>query len=108
MYGQLEIYHSAEYSCPIDTRYSLQCGCMLIGALTKEMDSMNFMVPRPSAPFFGQSFDSICGIACLTKSETWYRSDYDRHSCNVRTAMKDIVASAIDSVNRLDLEEKLA
>jgi hypothetical protein len=76
---------------------------MLLGALTKEMDSMNFMAPRRSPPFFGHSFDAIYDMVCLMKSETWYHSNYDRHSCNVSTAMKDIVASAKDSVNGLDL-----
>jgi hypothetical protein len=97
VYEQLETYRSAKYSCPISTTSSLQCVCMLLGALTKEMDSANFIDPRPSAPFFGQSFGTICDKVFLMKSERWCHNNYDWHSCNASTAMKDIVASAKDS-----------
>ena len=79
---------------------------MLLGALTKEMDSAHFLVPRPEIPYMGQSFDAICDAARTMKSETWYHSSYAQHHCNLSTAVFSIVDSAIAGVEGLRLRDK--
>jgi hypothetical protein len=107
LYKQLDLYRSATYSCPISTSYSFQCGCMLLGTLTKEMDSANLLSPRPNIPFFGQSFDAICDKVRLMKSKTWFHSSYNQHECNASTAVNSIVDLAVAGMEGLGLRESL-
>lgn len=80
---------------------------MLLGALTKEMDSAN-LESRLITPFPGQSFDALCVKVRSMESETWFHSIYSPHEYNVRTAVESIVDSAVVSVEGLGLRDKLA
>jgi hypothetical protein len=100
---QLDVYRSATYTCPIDSSYSFRCGSILLGALTKEMDSLDLISPRFKRPCLGQTFDALCVKARSMESETWYRSGYSPHSCIVSTAVNSIVDLAVASVAGLGL-----
>jgi hypothetical protein len=81
---------------------------MLLGALTKEMESANLNSPWLWKPFYGQSFDALCGKIRSMKSETWFHSSYSPHECNIRTAVESIVESAVVSVGGIGLRDKPA
>jgi hypothetical protein len=81
---------------------------MLLGALTKEMDSANLKSPWFITPFSGQSIDALCAKARSMESETWFHNVYDSHECNVRTAVKSIVDSAVASIGGLGLRDNFA
>jgi hypothetical protein len=108
LHKQLDVYRSATYSCPISTSYSFRCGCMLLGALTKEMDSAKFLSPRPRIPFFGQSLDAICDKVRLMESEIWFHSTYNQHGCNISTALNSIVDLAVADIGGLEFREKIS
>jgi hypothetical protein len=81
---------------------------MLLGALTKEMDSANLSSPWLRKPFYGQSFDALCVEVRSMKPETWFHSSYGPHECNIRTAVESIVESAVVSVGGMGLRDKPA
>lgn len=81
---------------------------MLLGALTKEMDSANLDSPWLWKPFYRQSFDALCVKVRSMKSGTWFHSSYSPHECNIRTAVESIVESAVVSVEGMDLRDKPA
>jgi hypothetical protein len=113
---QLDWYRSATYTRPANSEYSFQCGCMLFGALTKQMDPSD-LIKRPR---FKQTLDAICAKVRSIESPTWYHGTYnyhhssyygssnDRHSCNISTDVNSIVDSAVARVAGLSLTEKSA
>ena len=98
MDAQLEAYRSNEYSCLMNVDHSFQCGCMLFGALTKEMDRENLALSRPEWPFFGHSIISICETIRSMKSRDWYESRHSLHHCNITKPLKLIVDSTLSGV----------
>lgn len=113
---QLEWYRSATYTCPADSEHSFQCGCMLFGALTKQMDLLDLI----KTPRFKQSLNALCVKVHSIESPAWYHGTYnhhrsynygssnDRHTCNISTDVKSIVESAVARVAGLSLTEKPA
>lgn len=113
---QLDWYHSATYTCPANSELSFQCGCMLFGALTKQMDPLN-LIKRPR---FKQTLDALCAKVRSIKSPTWYHGTYnyhhssyygssnDCHSCKISTYVNSVVDSAVARVAGLSLTEKSA
>ncbi|KAH6622467.1 hypothetical protein C7974DRAFT_315095 [Boeremia exigua] len=106
--AQLATYRSARYICPVNTSYSFQCGSMLFGALTKQMDSAQLSSLRPTNTFLGLSFDALCFEVRLIKSSLWWHDHYHQHDCNVSTAVNSIVDSAVAGVSGLGLRKELA
>jgi hypothetical protein len=78
---------------------------MLLGALTKQMESTHFLSPDLRVPYFGQSFDAICDAARTIQSEVWLESSYVQHGCSLSTAVVPIVDSVVASVEGLDLRK---
>lgn len=113
---QLDWYRSATYTCPANSEYSFQCGCMLFGALTKQMDPLD-LIKRPRCK---QTLDALCTKVRSIESPTWYHGTYnhhrsfhygssnDRHSCNISTDINSIVDSAVARVAGLSLTENSA
>jgi hypothetical protein len=95
---QLGVYRSATYICPINSICSFQCGSMLLGALTKETDSLGLLSTRLERPYLGQTFDALCVKTRSIQSSTWLHSSYSPHSCDVSTAVNSIVDQAVANV----------
>jgi hypothetical protein len=81
---------------------------MLLGALMKEMESVNLNSLWFWKPIYGQSFDALCVKVRSMKSETWFHSSYSRHECTLETAVASIVESAVVSVGGIGLRDKPA
>ncbi|KAF2810992.1 uncharacterized protein BDZ99DRAFT_508368 [Mytilinidion resinicola] len=70
LHSLLDEYHSADYSCPRNG-YSFECGSMLYGALTKQMESLELLAPQPVAPFSGMSLRELDSKMRNIKSPLW-------------------------------------
>jgi hypothetical protein len=71
---------------------------MLLGALTKETDSLCLFSQKLERPYLGQTFDDLCVKTRLMQLGTWLHSDYSPHSCDVSTAVNSIVDQAVANV----------
>lgn len=105
---QVRVYRSTTYTCPIDSVYSFRCGSMLLGALTKQIDSSNLDIPQLERPYSRRTFDNLCATVVSMKSETWLHGHYTDHDCNITTAVKLIVKTAIAKIAGLDLKSSVA
>jgi hypothetical protein len=113
--GQLhelvEKYRSSSYKCPQDGDWSFDCGSLLLGTLTKELDRMELLSPRPEVPFTNLNFNGLCNMLRTLKPPM--RLDYMldgngnriRHACNLGVPVLFIVNQANNSVFELNLEE---
>lgn len=108
LHGLLDEYRSTDYCCP-SGNYSFECGSILYGALTKEMDSLGLLVPYQVAPFPAMSFSEIYSKVHNVKSPMWsnpgsgrYRS---QHSCNLNEKVTEIANSVMYGVNGLKLKD---
>ncbi|KAF1997269.1 hypothetical protein P154DRAFT_606539 [Amniculicola lignicola CBS 123094] len=91
----LDGYRSATYSCAVGNVYSFQCGSMLLGALTKQLDEAKLLSPRLEVPFAERSFGDICGTVRLMTSPGWiHRKGSGLHTCSLATTLE----SCIDTV----------
>jgi hypothetical protein len=84
---------------------------MLLGALSKGMDSMGLSKPwlrGPQPVFGGLNFSAICEKVRLIKSDPWYSNHYDVHRCNVKSIANFIVDSAIAGAGGLALRKRSA
>jgi hypothetical protein len=72
LHDLLDGFRRNDYRCP-NGGSSFECGCMLYGALTKEMDLAGLLVPYPVAPFSGNEFrgfvleDPQYQVACMER-----------------------------------------
>lgn len=105
---QLDVYRSCTYTCPMGSAYSFRCGSMLLGALMKQMNSLDLMSQRLESPCLGQTFNALCAKASSIESETWFHGGYAAHSCLLSTAVGSIVDLAVARVAGLDLRESSA
>jgi hypothetical protein len=103
----LEKYRNSNYQCPQDKSWSFQCGCFLLGALTKEMDRMELLSPRPEVPFAKLSFEGIWEKLKSTQSPAWSPEldCYDYHDCNLKNIVVEMVTAANVEFTGLDLKE---
>jgi len=72
IHDQFDKFRSSKYICPSKNAVSLQCGSMLLGALTKGVDSVNMLLPRPEVPFSGYNFEDLCNQLRRVQSPQWY------------------------------------
>ncbi|KAF2796488.1 hypothetical protein K505DRAFT_300197 [Melanomma pulvis-pyrius CBS 109.77] len=107
LHEQLDEYRSATYTCPYGDNYSFRCSSMLLGALTKEMDSANILLPQPEVPFFGLSFDGICGKMGSLQSMEWspdYRAS--SHACDLQEKVQIMIGNVLGGTEGLSLTLK--
>ncbi|KAF2026285.1 hypothetical protein EK21DRAFT_103357 [Setomelanomma holmii] len=71
LHDLLDTYRSSKYECPDGTNNSFQCGAIMLGALTKQLDGMALLSPRLEVPFPGLSFAALCTKAKSMKSPAW-------------------------------------
>jgi hypothetical protein len=117
--GQLHLlldkYRSSAYECPNDKLQSLQCGCILLGALTRELSRLKMLSPGPTKPFLLLSFNSLCASVKTIQSPTWiyqpklpFHSGLPRvvpHECSLQNVVAGIVAASASTLTGLDLKE---
>jgi hypothetical protein len=87
-------YRSPLYHCPGGN--SFECGSMLFGALTKEME-LQGLLPVPAAPFAGWSISKLYTKIQRIQSPSWSKPKKSRHRCD----LSERVMSIADPVTRL-------
>ncbi|CBY01697.1 hypothetical protein IAQ61_010068 [Plenodomus lingam] len=91
----LEELGSPQYQCP--SGYPFECGSMLYGALTKEMD-LQQLLPAPVAPYSGLSMVEVYKRIQRIRSPVWFFSGHRQkqiqHSCDLRVKVMAIADSA--------------
>ena len=100
------------YSCD-QSRQSLDsflCGSFLLGALTRELDRLGLLSPRPEVPFHGLSFEDICVKARKVQSPSWKSSAYSdyygsMHTCNLTAIVEGEIVAIATTIEGLILEE---
>ena len=93
----LDEYRSQSYKCPSGD--SFECGSMLFGALTKEME-LQGLFPVPKTPFVGWSISELYTKIQRIRSPSWSCSNKpkkSRHRCDLRARVMAIA----DPVTRL-------
>ena len=108
LHNLLDKYRDVDYRCPSGF-YSFECGSILYGALTKEMDSSGLLVPYPVAPFPGMSFCELYSKVQDIKSPMWCSPGTGRyksqHSCNLNEKVMEVANRVMSGVNGLELKE---
>ena len=85
---------------------------MLLGALTKEMNSNGLLFPRPTFPLLGHSFAETMETVLNFRSPGWcnranrnsgYKSYCREHTCNLATAIDSRVVELSSRLKGLEL-----
>jgi hypothetical protein len=115
LHVHLAKYRMRDYVCPEEKSQSLQCGCVLLGALTRELDRLELLSPRPQKPFSFLSYNLLCDSMKTIQSPIWiYRGHAQllggprptlAHKCSLQAVVAGIVNDAAATVTGLDLEE---
>lgn len=58
-----------------------ECSSIMYGALSKHMQSIGLLSPKPMTPFLGMNYNQLVQQVLSFKSPQWYRSSYTPHSC---------------------------
>lgn len=79
----LQEFRSPLYRCPSGD--SFECGSILYGALTKEME-LQGLLPVPTEPYSGLNVSELYTKMQRIRSPSWYssRKKKSQHSCNLR------------------------
>lgn len=105
LHDLLDEFRQRDYECPSGVN-SFECGSMLYGALTKEMEASGLLSPFPTAPFAGMTFEELRTKIHGMKAPTWsnggHRRDYP-HPCDLRSIVIEIVDVAGAGVVGLSL-----
>lgn len=103
----LDEYRSQSYRCPSGD--SFECGSVLFGALTKEMERQG-LLPVPTAPFTGWSISELYTKIQRIRSPSWSspgKSKKSRHHCDLGArvmAIADPVTRLADGPRLADLK----
>lgn len=103
----IDEYRCQSYTCP--TGDSFECGSMLLGALTKEME-LQGLFPVPTAPFIGWSISELYTKIQRLRSPSWSsssKSKKSRHRCDLGArimAIANPVTHLADGPRLEDLE----
>lgn len=101
-------YGNPNYSCP-SGNYSFECGSILFGALTREMQSAGLLVHNFMPSFSNTNLWEVVSKVQGFRSPSWcYPGNYrtrSRHPCSLEERVTNIVNSIIGSDNGLDLED---
>jgi hypothetical protein len=76
----------------------------MLGALTKEMDGIHLLSPRPEVPFPNLRFHDVCDNVMATKSPTWSHGNLN-HPCNLNTRVRLMVIKVASAVKGLNLSK---
>jgi len=86
------------YCCIQDEKCSFECGSMLLGALTRQMNNMAILSPRPTAPYAGLSFAELrYGIKSIKAPDLHIRyerrsrsPEYRKHPCSLDAVIREV------------------
>ncbi|KAF2728672.1 hypothetical protein EJ04DRAFT_503744 [Polyplosphaeria fusca] len=101
-------FQSAEYVCLLSNK-SFECGCILLGALTRGLDAIGVL--NTDAPFDGISVSGLCDSARAMRSPVWFcsasASGYQRtkHPCGLQTPVNDVLSKAGKDLLRPKLDD---
>jgi hypothetical protein len=103
--AQVHYYRSTSYSCPQDRECSFQCGCMLLGALMRGLDSVGLPSLQLGRPVSGHGVDVLCKKITSMKSEQWHhRSDRPESIYGGGYSVKTITDLSFVDVGGLSLQ----
>ncbi|KAK6853753.1 hypothetical protein PG995_010565 [Apiospora arundinis] len=90
------------------TKCTFECSSILLGALTKQMQTKGLLDPKPTRPFFGFSVAGTTATVCDFKSPRWHDNNtsrhFERHRCTLEAFMDETVRSFADDVEGLQLD----
>ncbi|CAN9250766.1 unnamed protein product [Alternaria alternata] len=86
------------YWCIRDEKCSFECGSMLLGALTRQMNNMAILSPRPAAPYAGLSVTGLrYGIKSIKAPDLHIRyerrsrsPEYRKHPCSLDPVISEV------------------
>ncbi|KAF2846102.1 hypothetical protein T440DRAFT_558419 [Plenodomus tracheiphilus IPT5] len=106
-------YRSANYVCVEDGTQTSLCGSLLLGTLTREMDSLAILTPCPENPFSALSVDSVCEKIEGIQSPEWVsysegvshrrRNYMQKHPCSLTPAIESLKSDVTATVVGLDI-----
>lgn len=109
IFSQLQVllqeFRSPLYQCPRGD--SFECGSILYGALTKEME-LQGLLPIPIAPYSGLSFSELYTKMQRIRSPRWCRPDKHKrgpHPCDLGAKVMEIVEPVTLLPNGLELKD---
>jgi len=92
------------YSCICDKAVSFECGSMLLGALTKQMNNMGILTPKPVAPFSGFSLEELQNSIKSIRTPKWCFKNHSEHPCSLDSVIHE-VSDVIDRAQGLVLSD---
>lgn len=102
LHALLGTYRSASYECPNSSEQSALCGAVMLGTLTREMEKLALLEPRPEVPFSNLTLRALCEKLEEIVSPRWvpYRNGYGGrlHNCGLTEAINVIVVNAMSEV----------
>jgi hypothetical protein len=106
----LNKFRGNSYMCQQGTNYNFACSSMLLGALTKELDRISCLDPRPEVPFQQLSFEELCANVLKITTPTWSLGNqngyyYQHHGCSFDTTVKDEVKKISNKLAGLNLSD---
>jgi hypothetical protein len=86
------------YSCTEESGQSFACGSMLLGALTRQLNNIGILSPKPAAPYSGFSLEGLQRHIQSIKTPTWYFqngysgfiADYKEYSCSLDPVIQEV------------------
>jgi hypothetical protein len=105
LHDLLDEFRQRDYKCPSGVS-SFECGSMLYGALTKEMEVSGLLSPFPTAPFAEMTFEELRTKIYEMRAPAWssgHRRNYP-HLCDLRSRVIEVVDKAGAEVFGLSLD----
>ncbi|KAK8851051.1 Nuclear pore protein-like protein [Apiospora arundinis] len=94
----------------VRTKCSFECSSMLLGALTKQLETTGLLNPTPTKPFMGHSVTGIATVARNFTDPQWssiapsmFSSLAGPHSCKLGAFVNAAIKSVEDGIEGLDL-----
>ncbi|CAO2658135.1 Nn.00g073950.m01.CDS01 [Neocucurbitaria sp. VM-36] len=112
-YNWIEKLREDTYVCQEDIENSFACGSMLLGALTKHLHRLGWLLAKPEIPFAGHSFENICKTIKEVEAPFW-SSEYTQrrygnsswHGCGLQsTTIGPEIDAVLKSTQGLNLHD---
>jgi hypothetical protein len=110
LHGWLDEFRGSSYNCASGNQYSFTCSSMLLGALTKEMDRIGCLNPRPEVPFPQLSVEELYREVQEITSPTWSEANSrgyygNAHPCSFQDTVKSSATTIMNELRGLDLSD---
>ncbi|KAK8867596.1 hypothetical protein PGQ11_006174 [Apiospora arundinis] len=90
------------------TKCTFECSSILLGALTRQMQTKGLLNPKPTRPFFAYSVAGTTATVCDFQSPIWCDNNASyhpvQHWCSLESFMDATVRSFADGVEGLQLD----